>query len=140
MDIWNTHATPDLLNSRGGDTLVRALGILFTEVGPDYLRGTMPVDERTKQPAGVLHGGASVALAESLGSVAGWLCLDTERQTCVGIAINANHMRGVRGGIVIGTARPVHIGLTTHVWQINIRDEEGRMVCSSRLTLAVLTK
>ncbi|MDX1549357.1 MAG: hotdog fold thioesterase [Lysobacter spongiicola] len=113
------------------------LGIRFTEIGPDYLRGTMPVDERTKQPYGLLHGGASVLLAETLGSTAGNLCVP-EGRVCVGLEINANHLRAVRGGSVTGTARPLHVGGRTQVWEIRIEDARGKLACISRLTLAVV--
>jgi 1,4-dihydroxy-2-naphthoyl-CoA hydrolase len=117
-------------------TLTGALGIELTELGDDFLRGRMPVDARTRQPYGLLHGGASVALAETLGSFAGGLCVDNAR--VVGIEINANHLRGVTDGWVIGTARPLHLGRSTQVWEIRIEDEAGRAVCVSRLTLAVV--
>jgi len=140
MSVWNQHVTPEMLNTGRTGTLVEALGIVFTEIGEDYLRGTMPVDKRTKQPAGLLHGGASVALAETLGSVAAWLCIDGTQYTCVGVEINANHVRGIRSGVVIGTARPVHVGRRTHVWTIDIRDESERLICTSRLTVAILSQ
>ncbi len=140
IGIWTQQVTPEQLNLGRTGTLVDALGIVFTEVGEDFIRGTMPVDARTKQPAGLLHGGASVALAESLGSVAAWMCVDAERQTIVGLEVNANHVRAVREGIVIGTARPAHVGRTTHVWMIDIHDEKQRLVATSRLTVAVLPK
>ncbi|MGO1540667.1 MAG: hotdog fold thioesterase [Luteimonas sp.] len=113
------------------------LGIVFTEIGPDFLRATMPVDARTHQPYGLLHGGASALLAETLGSTAGMLCVD-EGRGCVGIEVNANHLRAVRSGIVTGTARPLHVGRSTQVWEIRIEDAGGRLVCVSRLTLAVV--
>ncbi len=116
-----------------------ALGIVFTEVGDDFVRGTMPVDARTHQPYGLLHGGASVLLAETLGSSAGNLCVPDDR-VCVGIEINANHLRGVRDGVVTGTARPLHGGRATHVWEIRIEDARGRLACVSRLTLAVVER
>ena len=118
---------------------MQPLGIRFTEIGPDFVRGTMPVDARTHQPYGLLHGGASVALAETLGSTAAGLCV-AEGEGVVGIEINANHLRGVREGIVIGTARPLHVGRSTQVWEIRIEDEAGQLVCVSRLTLAVIRK
>lgn len=135
-------ARPDLatLNAHAGDTMVSHLGIEFIELGPDFLRGRMPVDGRTRQPFGLLHGGASVALAETLGSLAGNLCLDPGRNVAVGLEISANHLRQVTSGHVIGTARPIHLGRSTQVWDIRIEDEEGRMVCVSRLTLAVIPK
>jgi uncharacterized protein (TIGR00369 family) len=120
-------------------TAMAPLGIVFTEVGPDYLRATMPVDARTRQPYGLLHGGASVLLAETLGSSAGMLCVD-EDSIVVGIEINANHLRGVRDGRVTGTARPLHLGRSTQVWEIRIEDDGGRLVCVSRLTLAVVRR
>ena len=126
------------LNHRSAGTALAALGIVFTEVGEDFLRGTMPVDARTLQPYGLLHGGASVTLAETLGSMAANLCLeDNTREQAVGIEINANHLRAVTSGIVTGTARPVHVGRNTQVWDIRIEDSQGRAVCVSRLTLAM---
>ena len=127
------------LNAMSKNTAMEPLGIEFTELGPDYLRGTMPVDARTHQPYGLLHGGASVLLAETLGSSAGGLCAP-EGKGVVGIEINANHLRGVREGIVTGTARPLHVGGSTQVWEIRIEDEGGRLVCISRLTLAVVSR
>jgi uncharacterized protein (TIGR00369 family) len=129
----------DVLNALSRGTAMEPLGIVFTAVGPDFLRGTMPVDARTKQPYGLLHGGASVLLAETLGSTAGNLCVPEDR-ICVGIEINANHLRGVRDGIVTGTARPLHVGRATHVWEIRIEDARGRLACISRLTLAVVER
>ncbi|HEY0502747.1 MAG TPA: hotdog fold thioesterase [Lysobacter sp.] len=125
------------LNALSAGTAMEPLGIVFTEIGPDYLRGTMPVDARTLQPYGLLHGGASVLLAETLGSSAGGLCVPAGKGV-VGIEINANHVRGVRDGLVTGTARPLHVGGSTQVWEIRIEDERGRLVCVSRLTLAVI--
>ena len=136
--IWKQQPTIEQLNLRGRNTMVEHLDIQFTEIGPDYLSASMPVDHRTNQPIGILHGGASVVLAETLGSVAGVLCVDIRKQYCVGIEVNANHLRSVRSGRVIGTASPIHLGRKTQVWQINIEDESGRKVTSSRLTLAVL--
>ncbi|GAB3339933.1 hotdog fold thioesterase [Marilutibacter aestuarii] len=127
----------DALNALSRNTAMEPLGIVFTEIGHDYLRGTMPVDARTHQPYGLLHGGASVLLAETLGSSAGGLCVP-EGKGVVGIEINANHVRGVREGLVTGTARPLHVGGSTQVWEIRIEDESGRLVCVSRLTLAVV--
>jgi len=126
------------LNAHARDTLVSHLGIVLTEAGPDWLRGTMPVDARTVQPYGILHGGASVALAETLGSVAGNLCVDTTRQMVVGLEINANHLRAMREGVVTGTARALHVGRSTQVWEIRIENDDGKPVCISRLTLAVV--
>lgn len=125
------------LNRMHRDTACERLGIEITEVGPDFMRGRMPVDSRTRQPAGILHGGASVALAETLGSMSAWLCLEPGTAT-VGLDINANHIRAMREGWVHGECRPVHVGRSTQVWQIDIRDEAGRMVCCSRITMAVI--
>ncbi|HTJ16430.1 MAG TPA: hotdog fold thioesterase [Steroidobacteraceae bacterium] len=122
------------------DSLPKHLGIEFTEIGADFLRGRMPVDERTKQPYGILHGGASVALAETLGSTAAGLVVDPDKYRVVGQEINANHVRAVSNGFVIGTARPHHVGKRSHVWEIRITDEQERLVCISRLTMFVLEK
>lgn len=135
--LFRRSVDPEHLNELSHDTAIAALGIVFTEVGPDFLRGTMPVDDRTRQPYGLLHGGASVLLAETLGSSAGNLCVP-EGSVCVGIEINANHVRGVRDGLVTGTARAIHVGGRTQVWEIRIEDERGRLACVSRLTLAVV--
>lgn len=116
------------------------IGIEFTEIGDDFLRGRMPVDDRTRQPFGILHGGASVALAETLGSVAASLVIDRNKQRCVGQEINANHIRAVAGGFVIGTARPLHLGRRSHVWEIRIADEQERLVCVSRITMYILDR
>ena len=118
---------------------MEVLGIVFTELGEDFVRATMPVDARTHQPYGLLHGGASVLLAETLGSSAGNLCVADDAM-CVGIEINANHLAGVRDGIVTGTARPLHLGRSTQVWEIRIEDARGRLACISRLTLAVVSR
>ncbi|MDQ1121135.1 MULTISPECIES: hotdog fold thioesterase [Pseudoxanthomonas] len=131
----------DALNAMSAGNLVGHLGIVITEAGPDWLRGTMPVAAHTHQPFGLLHGGASVVLAETLGSLAGGLSvLDPERHAVVGLEINANHIRGERAGTVTGTARAIHIGRSTQVWDIRIENERGKPVCVSRLTLAVVPK
>ncbi|WP_207493455.1 hotdog fold thioesterase [Aridibaculum aurantiacum] len=122
------------------NTLGSHLGIQFTEIGEDFLKGTMPVDHRTHQPYGLLHGGASAALAETLGSVAGALVVDREKYQVVGLEINANHIRSVQSGLVTGIASPIHIGRSTQVWEIRIVDEREKLVCISRLTVAVLSK
>jgi 1,4-dihydroxy-2-naphthoyl-CoA hydrolase len=140
MAIWKQPATLDQFNALNRNTMMQAIGIVFTEVGDDYLRATMPVDARTHQPYGLLHGGASVALAETLGSAAGMMLVDPAREIVVGIEINANHVRGVKSGTVTGTARAVHIGRSTQVWEIRIEDESQRLVCISRLTLAVVPR
>jgi 1,4-dihydroxy-2-naphthoyl-CoA hydrolase len=133
---WPEGVTVDALNVRSKGTLMEALGIVFTELGDGYLRATMPVDARTHQPYGLLHGGASVALAETLGSSAG--ALVAGGNAVVGLEINANHLRAVRSGTVTGNTRPIHIGRSTQVWEIRIEDEAGKPVCISRITLAVL--
>lgn len=138
--IWHRPVTVEALNRLGEGTLAGHLGITFVEVGAEEMRASMPVDERTRQPFGLLHGGASVALAETLGSVAAQACVDAERYACVGLEINANHVRGVRQGLVYGTARPIHVGRRTQVWEIRIEDEGGRLVSISRLTLAVIER
>ena len=128
----------DELNRLSRGTLIEHLGIVFTAAGEDWLQATMPVEPRTRQPYGLLHGGASVVLAETLGSSAGNLCVETGKQVCVGLEINANHLRAVRSGSVTGTARSLHVGRATQVWEIRIEDEAGRLVCVSRITLAVV--
>jgi 1,4-dihydroxy-2-naphthoyl-CoA hydrolase len=138
MPIWRKHFDLDALNARNAGTLNDALGIRLTEIGDDYLRGTMPVDARTRQPFGLLHGGASVALAETLGSLAGWMVLPPDDGRAVGLEINANHVRAVREGTVTGTARPLHLGRRTQVWEIRIEDGAGRLSCVSRITLAIV--
>jgi len=140
MSIWRSPLTLEALNAGGAGTLMRPLGILFTEVGEDFIRGTMPVDERTHQPYGLLHGGASVALAETLGSMGAAMCVDRARHLCVGQEINANHLRSVRSGLVTGTARPRHVGSRSQVWSIDIVDGAGALVCVSRLTVAVVDR
>ena len=137
--MFRPDITLDTLNQWSDGTLMQPLGIQFTEIGADYVRGTMPVDARTHQPYGLLHGGASVAVAETLGSTAAGLCVE-EGEGVVGIEINANHLRGVREGTVTGTARPLHVGRSTQVWEIRIEDEAGQLVCVSRITLAVIRK
>jgi uncharacterized protein (TIGR00369 family) len=137
--IFRKTTTLDELNAASRDTAMAVLGIVFTDLGDDYVRGTMPVDARTHQPYGLLHGGASVLLAETLGSSAGNLCVADDAM-CVGIEINANHLAAVREGIVTGTARPLHIGRSTQVWDIRIEDAQGRLACISRLTLAVVPR
>ncbi|MET0936445.1 MAG: hotdog fold thioesterase [Luteibacter sp.] len=138
MAIWKQPLDLDRINGWSRGTMMETLDIRFTDVGDDWIRGTMPVDHRTQQPFGLLHGGASVVLAETLGSSAALLTLDVEKEIAVGLDINANHIRGVRGGIVTGTAKAVHLGRTTQVWEIRIEDEHGKLVCLSRLTMAVI--
>ncbi len=137
MALWLKPAIPEEINARSADTAVAHLGVEITEVGDDYLVGRVPVDHRTKQPFGLLHGGVSVVLAETLGSIAAFHA-SPEGHPAVGLDINANHLRAVRSGWVTGTARPVHIGRTTQVWQIDMVDERGQMNCVSRITMAIL--
>jgi len=143
--IWKKPISVDILNAfgdrpeTGEGTMVRALGIEFTEVGDDFLRATMPVDARTHQPLGLLHGGASAALIETMGSMAATWCAG-EDQYCVGIEINANHIRSKRSGIVTGTIRPVHRGGRIQVWNGELHDEHGHLICTGRLTLAVMER
>jgi len=139
--IWfSLDISLDQLNENGRNTMGAWVGMEFTEIGPNYLRAMMPVDHRTVQPYGLLHGGASAALAETVGSVASALIIDPEKQICVGLEINANHVRGVRDGYVHAIATPLHIGSATHVWDIRITDDHHKLVCVSRLTVAVLAK
>jgi 1,4-dihydroxy-2-naphthoyl-CoA hydrolase len=140
MSIWFKPFSIDDLNAYQQQTLVSHLGIRYVEVGEDFLSAVMPVDQRTKQPAGILHGGASVALAETLGSTGANMVLDREKKLAVGLEINANHIRAMREGAVRGTARPLHLGGSTQVWEIRITDEKDRLVCMSRITMAVLDK
>ena len=140
-EIWKVeNITVESLNKLSDNTMAEALGMRFTEIGDNYLKATMPVDKRTHQPYGLLHGGASAALAETIGSVASWMCIDTETQICVGIELNCNHIRGKKDGMVTATVEPLHIGASTHVWDIKIRDEREKLVCVSRLTVAILKK
>lgn len=138
--IWYRPFTVGDLNAAARGTMVEHLGITFLDVGPDHLSASMPVDHRTRQPYGLLHGGASVALAETLGSMAATCCVDADRYFCVGIEVNANHLKAVRGGTVTGVARPLHLGRRTHVWEIKLTDDAANLVCVSRLTLAVLER
>lgn len=142
MILWKQAATLEGLNDLNHNTMGGALGIVFTEIGDDYLVATMPVNASTVQPFRILHGGASVALAETLGSVASTLCIeDWTTQTAVGLEINANHLKSVReGGMVTGTCRPIRVGRQVHVWQIEIRDEKGDLSCVSRLTVSIVPR
>lgn len=139
MSIWFKSYT---LEEARGNILCMPdhLGIELLEIGPDFLSGRMPVDHRTRQPQGILHGGASVVLAETLGSIAANLVVDRSKQSCVGQEVNANHVRAVPDGWVIGTARPLHLGRRSHVWDIRIVDERQKLACISRLTMAVLDR
>ncbi|EIL98923.1 hotdog fold thioesterase [Rhodanobacter thiooxydans] len=138
MSLWKQSTDLARLNGWSANTLMETLGIRITAVGDDWLAGSMPVDARTHQPYGLLHGGASVALAETLGSTAAMLTLDPEKELAVGLDINANHVRGVREGTVTGTAKALHIGRTTQVWEIRIETEDDALVCISRITMAVI--
>ena len=131
-------ATPEQINELGKNTIAEHLGVEITEIGEDFVRGTMPADPRTFQPMGRVHGGATVVLAETLGSTGANLLVDTSQYYCVGLEVNANHVRGVSGGKVTGTARLCYRGRTTQVWEIRLEDERGRLSCISRLTMAVV--
>ncbi len=130
--------TPEMLNTQDKGSMNEHLGIEFTEVGEDYVCAKMPVDHRTRQPYGILHGGASVVLAETLGSVGAAFSVDINQYRCVGLDINSNHIRPVKSGFVYGKATPLHIGKSTQVWQIMITNEEGKLVNVSRITMAVV--
>ena len=141
MPIWFSQTISlTQLNPLGKDTMGEYLGMEWVEIGDDFLKMKMPVGKRTIQPYGLLHGGASCALAETVGSVASHLVIDTEKFICVGLEINANHVRSVRSGFVTATCSPLHLGSSTHVWDIRIHDEAGQLVCVSRLTVAILVK
>jgi 1,4-dihydroxy-2-naphthoyl-CoA hydrolase len=140
MSIWRIQTSVEQLQEHSRETLADTIGIRITEIGPDFLRATMPVVPKIHQPMGVLHGGASVALAETVGSLAATLCVDQKLYACLGQEINANHLRPVSSGVVTATARPYHVGKRSHVWQIEIRDEQEKLVCVSRLTIAVVDK
>ncbi|MGX9522026.1 hotdog fold thioesterase [Vibrio mediterranei] len=136
MSIWKKNISLEALNRTSKNTLIEHLQIEYTAFTDDTLSATMPVSSITHQPLGMLHGGAFVVLAETLGSLAANYCVDNDHY-CVGLDINANHVRAMRSGFVIGTARPIHLGVSTQVWQIDITDEKQRLVCTSRLTIAV---
>ena len=140
MPVFKPGITLEALNKLSANTMVDHLGILYTAIGEDYLEASMPVDHRTHQPLGLLHGGASVALAETLGSVAAMCCLDTNLQYPVGLEINANHIKSVREGFVTGKVRPLHVGKKTHVWDIRISTEKNELVCICRITMAIIDK
>jgi 1,4-dihydroxy-2-naphthoyl-CoA hydrolase len=140
MSIWFRPHTLAELALLGRDTMVEHIGIEVTELGDDFIAGRMPVDRRTLQPYGLLHGGASMALAETLGSYGAALTVDPERQVAVGVEINANHLRSARSGWVHGIARPVYLGGRTQVWSIDIRGDDGQPTCVSRLTVAIMPK
>ena len=139
--IWyNKEITVKILNKMTANCLAESLEMEFVEIGPNYLKASMPVNAKTIQPFGLLHGGASAALAETVASMAAWMCVNPEKYACVGIELNCNHLKGKRDGLVFATARPFHIGGSTQVWEIKIEDETGRLICISRLTLSVVRK
>jgi 1,4-dihydroxy-2-naphthoyl-CoA hydrolase len=140
MSIWFNTFTLDDLNKSSQKTMAEHNGIEFTEFGEDYLCAKMPVDQRNKQPAGLLHGGASVTLAETLGSFGAQLCVESTKYDCVGLEINANHLKSVREGFIWGKAQPIHIGQKTQVWEIRIVNDMNQLTCISRLTIAVIEK
>lgn len=141
MAIWyKNDYTLKELNDLGNNTMAQALGMEFIEIGEDYLKLQMPVNRHTHQPYGILHGGASAALAETVGSVASSMCINNEKQICVGMEINCNHVRPKRDGNIIATALPLHLGATSHIWDIRITDENNKLICISRLTMAILKK
>jgi 1,4-dihydroxy-2-naphthoyl-CoA hydrolase len=141
MSIWfKKDLSLQDLQTQGPKTMGQHLGMQWIEVGENYLKMQMPVDERTKQPYGLLHGGASCALAETIGSVASACIIDTTKNICVGLEINANHVRSAKQGFVTATCTPLHLGASTHVWDIKIADDNGKLVCISRLTVAILKK
>ncbi len=138
--IFPDYIALDAVNSMSEGCMVEHLGIQFTEIGSDYLVATMPIDQRTKQPMGLLHGGASVALAETMGSVGATLCIDLNKQHAVGLEINTNHIKSAKSGHVTGKATPIHLGKGTHVWSIEIKNEEDQLVAVSRITMAILDR
>lgn len=138
MSIWFVEPEVDEINQFGQNTMVSYLDITFIEIGEDFLKATMPVDRRTYQPFGVLHGGASVVLAETLASIGANLCVDPAIHYCVGLEINANHIQSVRSGKVTGRCEPIHLGKTTQVWEVHMFDDEENRICISRVTMAVL--
>ncbi len=140
MPLFPADITVESLNAMSANTMVAYLGIVFTRIGDDFIEATMQVDHRTHQPLGLLHGGASVTLAETLGSVAAYCCVDQQTQYCVGLDINANHVRSIKSGSVTGRTTPIHIGKRTQVWEIRITNEQGELLCISRITMAVIDK
>ncbi|MGC4022071.1 MAG: hotdog fold thioesterase [Cyclobacteriaceae bacterium] len=140
MPVFSPLITLEQLNQLSTNNMLEHLGIQFTAITENSIEARMPVDHRTHQPFGILHGGASVVLAETLGSVAATCCIDNSVQFCVGLDINANHIKSVRDGFVIGKVGPIHIGKKTHVWEIKITTEKNELVCISRITMAILDK
>lgn len=140
MDIWFKPFDLATVNDMCKNTLIEHLGIEFIEIGPNYLQAKMPVDQRTHQPVGIMHGGASCVLAETLGSVAANFCLDSEKYYSVGLDISTNHIQSIRSGKVIGAAKPIHLGKTTQIWEINIVNAQQKLISVTRLTMIVLPK
>ncbi|TAL66314.1 MAG: hotdog fold thioesterase [Legionella sp.] len=140
MSIWFKEITTADLNKRGKNTMSEFLGIEFTEIGDDFLKATMPVSERNRQPIGILHGGANVVLGETIASTAANAVIDISKMYCVGLEINANHLRSVKEGVVTGITKPIHLGRTTQVWDIQLFNEEGKLTCISRMTAAVIMR
>ena len=140
MSIWKTPIDLDTINQRSIDTLAAHCGVVFTKIGDDYLVATMPIDHRTKQPMGIMHGGASCMLAETIGSTAANFCVDIKKQYCVGLDINTNHIRSIRSGLVTATTKPLHLGRSTQVWSIEIINEKQQLISINRLTMAVLNR
>jgi 1,4-dihydroxy-2-naphthoyl-CoA hydrolase len=140
MPIFSQEVTIQAMNQMFANTMVSHLGIEVIRMGEDFIEAKMPVDHRTHQPLGLLHGGASVSLAETLGSIAAMCCIDMSKQYCVGLEINANHIKSVKSGFVFGITKPVHIGKKTHVWEIRITNEQQELVCISRITMAIIDK
>ncbi|MEM9896092.1 MAG: hotdog fold thioesterase [Bacteroidota bacterium] len=138
--IFSEHLQLEVLNEMNRGSMVEHLGIEFLEIGDDYLKASMPVDSRTMQPLGLLHGGASVALAETMGSIGANCIIDLQKKAAVGLEINANHIKSVREGRVIGISKPYHIGKGTHIWSIEIFNEKNQLVCISRLTMAIIDR
>ena len=138
--MFNTDFTVGGINEFSKACMVGHIGIEFTEIGDDYLKAKMPIDHRTTQPFNVLHGGASVALAETMGSFGATMTIDNEKQFCAGLEINANHIKAAKKGFVYGTARPIHLGKKTQVWEIKILNDENELVCISRITVAIIDR
>lgn len=140
MSIWFKQVSVTQLNDRGNNTMSDFLGIQFTEVGDDFMKATMPASEKTRQPIGIVHGGANVVLAETLASTAANCVIDIERFYCVGLEINANHIRSVRDGLITATTTPIHLGRSTQVWEIKLVNDEGQITCISRMTASVIAR
>ncbi len=136
--IWTQEVHLDAINQANKDTLTDLLGIIFTEIGDDYLIAVMPISSKLLQPMGIMHGGASCVLAETIASIAANLCIDRTTKACVGLDINVNHIRPVHAGILTAKTQPLHIGRTTHVWEIKIHNEEKKLVSVSRMTASVI--